>query len=130
VVFPCYVTEDTVFYAKWTAIPTYSVTYSAIGEGSVTGVPENAVYSNTQITVTVTAKDGWVVKEVKVNDENKTPDGDSLVINVRSDTTISVVFEELPKESDGCNSSIGGISVLAAALFFGAAMIIRKKENE
>ena len=129
-VFPCYVTEDTVFYAKWTAIPTYSVTYSAIGEGSVTGVPENAVYSNTQITVTVTAKDGWVVKEVKVNDENKTPDGDSLVINVRSDTTISVVFEELPKESDGCNSSIGGISVLAAALFFGAAMIIRKKENE
>lgn len=142
VVFPYFITQDTTIYAKWTALPTYTVTSAVTGQGSVIGVPDGAVYEGTQVTLTVSANEGWQVKEVKVNGITATLTDGQLTVTVTENTEITATFEEIPDEGGnqdgdngqktekkGCGSSIGAVSMLSVTFVGVAAFGLKRKEN-
>ena len=64
------VDKDIVLFAKWELIPTYSLSFNAIGckevPEQITGIPKNSTFSTLANTLTVTKPDGTVFKSITV----------------------------------------------------------------
>ena len=128
--------------------PKFIVTSSVAGEGSVTGIPTEAVAEGTEVNVTIMPDEGWTVKSVLVNGTETALTNGSLTLTITENTSIVVTFEEENQdgnenpgentgddtvgpgddtgETSGCNSSVvygsAGLAVLVlcAACFAGA----------
>ncbi len=106
-------------------IPTYTVT---VENGTASdGNTSIVVNENGSVTVTANAAPegkqfkGWSVNGTVVSTEQ------SYTFNATADTTITAVYEDVPKNS-GCGSVIGiGSSVIVVALIGLAVIFIRKK---
>lgn len=107
-------------------IPTYTVT---VENGTASdGKASVVVNENGAVTVTANAAPegkkfkGWSVNGTVVSTEQ------SYTFNATADTTITAVYEDIPKDS-GCGSVIGiGSSVIVVALIGLAVFFIRKKK--
>ena len=64
------VDKDIVLFPKWESIPTYSLSFNAIGcktvPEQITGIPKNSRFITLENTLTVTAPDGTEFKRVEV----------------------------------------------------------------
>lgn len=64
------VTRDIVLFPKWESIPTYSLSFNAIGCAAIpeeiTGIPDNSTFSTSGNTLTVATPDGTLFKRVEV----------------------------------------------------------------
>lgn len=141
------VTDLHIYNTNVVVVEEYGVTANKVGQGTVTGVPEDKVEKDTVINVTVTAAEGWQVKSVKVNGEEKTLNEGSLNLTVTEDVVITVEFEEIddgnndgngngneneqPKDEEkgGCTSSIALSSATMAVIALGGALVALKKKR-
>lgn len=65
------ITADTTLYAKWTEIPTYTVTVAASSHGSVMANPTSAAAGET-VTLTIAPETGYTLAGLNVADANGT----------------------------------------------------------
>ena len=88
------ITADTTLYAKWTEIPTYTVTVSAnpAEGGTVTSSVESAP-SGTKVTVTATPEDGYHFVRWTENDTTVSTAA-SYTFNLEANRTLVAVFEQ------------------------------------
>lgn len=133
--------------------PKFTVTSSITGEGSVTGIPAEAVTEGTAVTVTVTPDNGWKVKSVKVNGTETPLTNGELTLTITANTTVEVTFEkenqggnenpgenpgENPSENPGdgkdekkgCGSSVAYGSIGLAVLALGGACLVLAKKQK
>lgn len=129
--------------AKWSK-KTYTLGYEInTNQGSISPAQMNAEYGEV-ISYTVTANDGYAIKEIKVNGTAVTHENGAFSVTVSENVTISVVFEgttqpEFPVDSgdsgednggSGCGSVIGaGAGILGVGVIAAAVVFIKKKED-
>lgn len=75
------VSKDTTLYAKWTEIPTYTVTVAASSHGSVTANPTGAAAGET-VTLTIAPETGYMLASLNVADAN----GIAITVNGSENT--------------------------------------------
>ena len=75
------VSKDTTLYAKWTEIPTYTVTVAASSHGSVTANPTSAAAGET-VTLTIAPETGYTLAGLNVADAN----GTAITVNDSENT--------------------------------------------
>lgn len=75
------VSKDTTLYAKWTEIPTYTVTVAASSHGSVTVNPTSAA-AGEMVTLTIAPETGYTLSGLNVADAN----GTAITVNGRENT--------------------------------------------
>ncbi len=130
---------DITLTAKWKLV-SYAISYQFnANQGSISPAPMEAEYGEA-LTLTVTAKDGYSVKKVLVNDvETALVDG-KLSVTVNGATAIKVEFEQVvttdsssssdTEENGGCKStmSLGGVFVAMAFAVFAVSLKKRKED--
>ena len=77
------ITADTTLYAKWTEIPTYTVTVVASSHGSVTANPTSVAAGET-VTLTIAPEMGYTLAGLNVADAN----GTAITVNDSENTYI------------------------------------------
>ena len=82
------ITADTTLYAKWTEIPTYTVTVAASSHGSVTANPTSAAAGET-VTLTIAPETGYTLAGLNVADAN----GTAITVN-GSETTYTFTMPD------------------------------------
>ena len=75
------ITADTTLYAKWTEIPTYTVTVAASSHGSVTVNPTSAA-AGEMVTLTIAPETGYTLSGLNVADAN----GTAITVNGSENT--------------------------------------------
>lgn len=75
------VSKDTTLYAKWTEIPTYTVTVAASSHGSVTVNPTSAA-AGEMVTLTIAPETGYTLSGLNVADAN----GTAITVNGSENT--------------------------------------------
>lgn len=75
------VSKDTTLYAKWTEIPTYTVTVAASSHGSVTVNPTGAA-AGEMVTLTIAPETGYTLSGLNVADAN----GTAITVNGSENT--------------------------------------------
>ena len=75
------VTEGMILYAKWTEIPTYTVTVAASSHGSVTANPTSAAAGET-VTLIIAPETGYTLADLNVADAN----GTAITVNDSENT--------------------------------------------
>ena len=82
------VSKDTTLYAKWTEIPTYTVTVAASSHGSVTVNPTSAA-AGEMVTLTIAQETGYTLSGLNVADAN----GTAITVN-GSETTYTFTMPD------------------------------------
>lgn len=82
------VSKDTTLYAKWTEIPTYTVTVAASSHGSVTVNPTSAA-AGEMVTLTIAPETGYTLAGLNVADAN----GTAITVN-DSETTYTFTMPD------------------------------------
>ncbi len=131
---------DITLTAKWKLV-SFAISYQFnANQGSISPAPMKAEYGEA-LTLTVTAKEGYSVKKVLVNDvETALVDG-VLSVTINGETVIAIAFEQVastgeptpPATEDdifGCKSSMSlGGGFVAMALAVVAVSLKKRKED-
>ncbi len=130
------ITANCTFAVEFEEIPKYQLTVNASGNGTVTvdtaalpGLPDFTFYEGADVTVTITAGDDNYVSAVRLNGTdvelttvNKNADGRIIggtyaIKGISAESTLEVVFQEIPKRRLAVNTSGNGtVTVDTAAL--------------
>lgn len=91
------ITANTTLYAKWTAIPTYTVTLNGMTNGTVSASKTTGINEGETITLTVTPASGYKLGTISVKDaaDNNITLTDNKFTMPASDVTISATFTEI-----------------------------------
>ena len=136
--------------AKWSK-ETYTIGYEInTNHGTITPAKMSAEYGET-IEYTVTANEGYTLKEIKVNGTAVSHENGAFSVTVSENVTVSVSFEETKKptpptdngnenggeenggegeKESGCGSLIGVGTGAIATVAFAAACLLRKKKED
>ena len=91
------ITANTTLYAKWTAIPTYTVTLNGMTNGTVSASKTTGINEGETITLTVTPASGYKLGTISVKDvaDNNITLTDNKFTMPASNVTISATFTEI-----------------------------------
>lgn len=96
----------------------YRVSVAKTGKGTVTvnesSATNNDIVSGTDVKLLITPQNGWKIQKVTINDTDITEeclDGEYVIESIAQNTSITVIFEELPailhlKQADGGSINI------------------------
>ena len=98
------ITANTTLYAKWTAIPTYTVTLNGMTNGTVSASKTTGINEGETITLTVTPASGYKLGTISVKDaaDNNITLTDNKFTMPASNVTISATFTEISTGGGGC----------------------------
>ena len=98
------ITANTTLYAKWTAIPTYTVTLNGMTNGTVSASKTTGINEGETITLTVTPASGYKLETISVKDaaDNDITLTDNKFTMPASNVTISATFTEISTGGGGC----------------------------
>lgn len=126
--------------AKWSK-ETYTIGYEInTNQGSISPAKMSAEYGEV-VSYTVTANDGYAIKEIKVNGTAVAHENGVFSVTISENVTISVAFSTVNSGNDGngggdnggsgCGSAIGaGAGILGVGVLAAMALVLRKKKED
>ncbi len=111
------ITAPITLYAKWTAIPTYTVTLNGMTNGTVSASKTTGINEGETITLTVTPASGYQLGTISVKDaaDNNITLTDNKFTMPASNVTISATFTEISTGGGGCEKGTVGIITTTGA---------------